>query len=491
MINPDKIIAIFRFVETNYDLRNFEYKGINFWPLIRKEIGLQYNLNSTQKYTSYRKENALNHYFKLPFRFLKYVYFSIAIKKYKNTLPTSPAYFFVFPDSLYKESYHGKKYSKYLDPYYEIVSGKTPCVRFTIDTDTSDYFFPTISINTDLFFKWYNLNTTIFLDSKREKRHTQKIISAFNDINKLVKEKFQIEPFKESIISNFNTTLGYILFFTLLLDKKNAKAIFFECFYDEVKTALTCAAKDFKIKTIEIQHGGAEDNVYVPYVEDIKYKILPEYFWAWSNSDKSLINKMNNNFAYLKPFNAGNMWLKKIIDGEIELLPEAQNILSLVKKLDKKIVLITLQNPLFSADLFQKVIEINYQTHFIIVPHPYSSKKDIDDFTQKIKTCNNFSFIYNTSVSLLFKYADMQITHSSTSALEAVTFNLPTVICSSYGWDFFKQQINDGVIFFSEDIEMINKWIKERPVINEDKKHNYIINTSKDEALKKLNFVLN
>ena len=68
--------------------------------------------------------------------------------------------------------------------------------------------------------------------------------------------------------------------------------------------AMCIAAKKYGIKVVEIQHGGAEDNVYLPYSnKQIKFDVLPDLLWCWSDSDKELVIKHNSDeFNYLKPF---------------------------------------------------------------------------------------------------------------------------------------------------------------------------------------------
>ena len=70
--------------------------------------------------------------------------------------------------------------------------------------------------------------------------------------------------------------------------------------------------------------------------------------------------------------------------------------------------------------------------------------------------------------------------------MESLTFNLPTIVCSKYGYDFYKEQIKDGVILFSDNSEEIINIISRENKLNERKSNYYKIRCNEKEAIENL-----
>jgi hypothetical protein len=102
MNKPDEIIELYTFIEKNYPLENFNYKKINFWPMIRAEIGLNLNLNRPEYISkiSVERKHAFIDYLKFPYRYFKY---AIAKQKFITSLKPleGDMQIFAYPQSLF------------------------------------------------------------------------------------------------------------------------------------------------------------------------------------------------------------------------------------------------------------------------------------------------------------------------------------------------------------------------------------------------------
>lgn len=495
-ITPDKILEIFEFVERNYDVGKFSHKGINFWPLLRKEIGLQYNLANNTSYSPFSPKMNITWYLKWPLKLFKLGYLKWQLRSYyTKEINDSESVFFIYPDSIFIDIMEGKKYSRYIDPYFEVIAKYSKTGRLTLQEKTNtDYYHPAETINPLMFFKYYDLYSFLFSNVALEQNDVEKIKIVFKEANKLLLSEYKIEPFKESIIKHVYDLVKYKCFFVMLLENKKVKTVFLECFYDEIKMGLTAACKELNIKTVEIQHGGSEDNVYLPYKNHkINYSTLPDYLWCWSKSDEKLIKKHNGEFGLLRPVIGGNMWLKKIKNDEVPFSEQLQNDFKNKSRKYSKTILITLQFPVFLLHLFVEIARANEDFFFVVRQHPLTpvtERKIIIDTFNAISNVD-YSIAQNMNLYNLFNYTDIQLTHSSTTCMEALSFNVPTIICNKYGYDFYKEQIEKKVVFYSEDKNEISRMLRAGLTINEVNKEEYLIRCDEEDVFRNLKYFLN
>lgn len=492
MEKPDEVIELFRFIEQNFDVKKFNYKGINFWPLIRAQIGFDLNFKKANYQSTgiIERKRKVSDILKAPYRYLKLKYAERGFHKSLKPL-TSEFQVLAHPQSLFIDEISGKLYSRYIDPYYEILkSGYSSVDRFGFIQGNNlqkEFFHPVNFYNLSLFKKYIGIKSYIESFSKNNSASIAKIKEAFKEVNELTERTFNIRPFNDSLILSFNETLEYKVFFSYLFSLSNVNSIFLECFYDSLKMGLCAAAKEHSVKIIEIQHGGAEDNVYVPYINhECSYSILPDYLWCWSRSDKDLILKHNTGFKQLVPFVGGNMWLKKYVAGEITTGHGEQEFFEKIKPGYKKIILVTLQ-PVFISDkvILNTILNAPGNFYFIVRFHPFNTEQEKNDFKESVKNCANVDCSAALTANLfnLFINCDFQLTHSSTTAMEALVFNLPTIICSEYGFDFYKDQINDGVILHSVNPTEIIEFLQAGIELNREKLDYYLIRSDAAEAI--------
>ncbi len=496
MNKPDEILELYTFVEKNFDVSKFTYKSINVWPLIRAQVGIELNLlKPQQKLKKLTRKKKISDFIKTPYRFLK---LAAAKKKFLNSVEIlqSEVQIITYPQKIFIDKVENKNYSRYIDPYYEVLKTEYPTINrlgfLNKDEVALELNYPTQNNKLATFIDYIELKNYIQSYSRDHKKNVNNLISVFTEANDLVYKKYNIKPFHTNLIASCTELVNYKIYFDALFKKSNTKLVFLDCFYDTFKMALSASAKKFNIKTVEIQHGGAEDNVYVPYLNHaINYSILPDLLWCWSNSDKDLILKHNGSFKYLIPFIGGNMWLKKFIHKEIDIETKSETtFFSELKNTYQKIILVCLQPTFINSEVIFNVITNAPNNYFFLVRfHPFNTEVEKQMFKNKLRHHTNFETEISTKTNLflLFKNSNFQLTHSSTTAMEALAFNLPTVICSSYGYDFYREQIKDNVILFSTEYQQILSFFEnENLELNKAKMDYYMVKSNPTESIKNL-----
>lgn len=494
MHNPNEIIEIYRYIEEKFDLSKFNYRGVNFWPVIRKQISFSFYRPELNKNESvFLREKTISYYLKRPntlFRsFLLKKKFIASLKPLIKKVQVC-----AYPESLFIDNIEGKAYSRHIDPYYEVIKEQYPDVnRVSFSKGSSklqETYYPVEVHDMFAFFEYINFESYLRTFDSDYIKEVKKMHTIFEEVNALVYEKFSIKPFYKNLVKSFNTVIEYSIYFDHLFERSTVKLIFIECYYDSLKMGISVAAKKHNIKVIEIQHGVIKDNSYIPYTNhNIDYEVLPNHIWCWSPSDVSLLLNENKEFNLLKPFLGGNMWLKKFINSEITFKNKKTESFFLdIKTNYTKVILVTLQPVFILHDVIIETIKaapVDYM--FLIRFHPYNTEKEIKDLKEILSNQDNVEFDNSSSFNLyeLFKNSDFQITHSSATAIEALTFALPTIVCSSYGYDFYSEQIDCGVILYSEDSKEIIKLLKEYNFTNNHNTKYYTMNT--DVSLAKSN----
>lgn len=495
MYNPNEIIEIYRYIEEKFDLSKFNYRGVNFWPVIRKQISFSFYRPELNKNESvFLRKKTISYYLKRPNTLMRSF---LLKKKFISSLKslTKKVQVCAYPESLFIDTIDGKAYSRHIDPYYEVIKENYPDVNrvgFSKGSEKSrETYFPVEMHDMTEFLEYVYFESYLNTFNSDYIKEVKKMHAVFEEVNALVYEKFSLKPFYNNLVKSFNSVIEYSIYFDHLFKKSTVKLFFIECYYDSLKMGISVAAKKHNIKVIEIQHGVIKDNSYIPYTKhNINYEVLPDHIWCWSPSDVGLLLNENKEFNQLKPFLGGNMWLKKFINSEISFKNKNTESFFLdIKTNYAKVILVTLQ-PVFILHnvIIETIKNAPADYMFLIRFHPYNTEKEKKDLKEILNNQNNVEFDNSSSFNLyeLFKISDFQITHSSATAIEALTFALPTIICSSYGYDFYSEQIDCGVILYSENSKEIIKLLEGYNFSNNHNTNYYTMNTDVSLAINNL-----
>jgi len=457
-------------IEKKFPVNKWKVNDIHIWPHIRIKLYF-YLINLIEKNDSSPiktkpekkgKERIKSDLKKLlaVFHFYKWLY---TLPKKKNL--------FVGADA-HRVDYRQTRFNRYFDILIE---------KYNL-SQNSMYF--EYGVNTN---KQYN-SSLIFTFSKA--------LSGFLFLNKFLKIKgnVQLEGYevfldylkKDELFSQFSTfyskknvsnwasLVSYprVVFFRKVLTKIKPERVVILCYYLDDIMALTAAANQLKIETIEMQHG-PQSTVHMAYsswftLPQEGYDMLPRNYWCWDENSKNLLQewtKSNKNYAVKV---IGNPWI---------------DYWKSMKKnyVHTNYILYSLQpSPLTMEQLFPESI-INFIKEnpipWFIRLHP-RQLNEMDAIKMYLKNKQILHLVTidaatNDPLPLILSNALLHITHFSGTAIEAYLFNVFTVLLNEIGKLSFQDLISAqkavyldvNSLQFSEDLR---KSIKNKAQFSKD-----------------------
>lgn len=442
-------------LEKKYDVSSLQYKGTQYWPLLRVLLGFENDplVPPTQGQTLIRDR----------------------LKKYLYALGSLFEGFIDPKNNLARD--------ERCDVYYLTHS---TCRRLKIKEQYFDVFFSPLrhwcnetNTQVDFYAEEFALNAEYRYPRSEKTAYIQKHLTAVSLLSRFKKKSTHLEDSDLALISTLKTEIESQGFstqsiglptiesalvqmslhkerFSRILKVKQPKTVFVVSYYNIFGFSLVAAANALGIKTIDLQHGvqGAGHFAYGSWgrVPREGWDMLPKLFWNWTAEDVANINSW------------GGMSHNGILGGRIfsQYLSEvnvdfpAYNILTRrIKESGRtKVILVTLQ-PIGRED-FISALRDAMQSHecesvfWLFRLHPaMMEKQDLyaDIFTHKYSDlilCSNLPLDY------VLAQADLHITLNSSVTIEAALEGVPTLLehnCNYYmNWQKLgiAQRIEEG-----------------------------------------------
>jgi hypothetical protein len=502
-MNQSEVVQILNKVQAEFDIKSLKYKNKNVWPILRYYMAYTLlkpkSTNSESDVSSIEQKNSKKSFlsnsiilkiYKI-LTILRWPVLFVQLKMQKIVFSKSvEKCLFVSPNfELYPDEVDGKKYSRYLDPYYELFQKKQSIAKLQLlenKQNSENNHIPIFSINQDVFFSKNKIEKYFHKKDISEHYNFEKRIKQLNDFAK----KNNIEyDFNNWLINHLDEVNDFEIFFTYFLCKSNVKCVFFECYYSPCLFGLIAACKKLSIKTVDIQHGVVDVN-YLGWKNIAKETelYLPHYYWVWSNSDlKSIKNEVNTEI--LIPVLGGNMWLAKFINSKQKNTNQSNN------HFYKKRILVTLQFGEgfmdYMSNLVLELIKLTNQDYFWMFKfHPFSAEEEKTKFKKGFSEFSNTDFDLVNKMPLYEVFSNVQshLVISSAVALEGIQFNLPTIIVHDLGADLFKNLIDENILCFSKSpLDIMNKI---ENFVPEQLSSDYKIQTSEEEAINQFELLM-
>jgi hypothetical protein len=491
--DPDEIIRTFEKIESKVNVDELLYKGLNIWPVIRLKLGfdLLYDRPPLQPLQS--REYSGFSILRVPYLWIKIRYYKL---RFLAKIPPlkEPNWFFAFDRAVFVDQAEGKKYSRYIDPYYEFFSSKEiPATRITFRTlqegpcTGDEYYHQAEVVMFDYLQRNYFCRQQVRKMTGSDKEDLAVVEGIVSQIVPLLGEADR-KYVTMAYYDVFEEVMSYKYCFAKLFSKRRPSRIFFECFYSEMKMAMIAAANYYGINTIELQHGAIENFMYLPYKRDItKQNLLPKLFWCWSGNDVQTISGTNGQAGRLRPVRLGNLWFRKNRNAGQAIPPDTYNE---KKRNFRKVILITLQHQIGYQEIFLELVKAAPADFlFLLRYHPLMSEEEkrsydaLSDHANVDVECNNILNLYQC-----FNLADIHLTHSSTTATEALNFKINTVLVDRIGYIYFRKLVDNGVLLFSDDANGIIQLINNSGVSSVS--NDYLIDIPEPELLAGLNKIL-
>ncbi len=284
--------------------------------------------------------------------------------------------------------------------------------------------------------------------SMRNKEILEKVIKDFAEEYTLDEKKIK-KHILESIVI-FKIIKGKI---RKKLEGINPSIVIVRAAYGRFQMGIVQACRELGILTIELQHGLIYEHHY-GYVKKTKSEnrdCVPDMIFTWGDFFSDIISK-GYLFKREDIQSVGFPHIEKIMMKKYET---DKKIKDFCKKF-QKIVLVSGQSTEYIDTFVRKVTEKNKEIGYIYKPHPRDARK-LEFIESNIILIERERDIYS-----LFQFADANVTALSTTMLEALAFDLPSIIIASDDIDVTSMGLIDNETIYlvkntDEFIEVISK----------------------------------
>lgn len=451
-----EIASIIKEIEKKVPVKEWNFAGVDIWPLLRNRLFLFALYNSENgcneaeetkiELSQTTKRNLLFKITNYCSIFFKFIYFTIKYKVWLSGLDKKE-FLFVAPSST-RENLNGKKINKFFDPLIiKLKLQEKSCwVEFN---ETRDKKYIDISIGYEkgeLFlgkslFKLYNYYFQLLLVKTNLKGFElfEEIVCS-HDLTKDFNKDFNVKSMRhfhlKKYIFKYNNALR-------VLKKISPKRVFVLDSYNESTTLLIAAANKLGCDVIEMQHGvvAEEHLAYCNWtnIPTSGYNSRPSMFWSWDKMSKSILDNSEGSKAQFTSFVGGHPWIdfwKNINENNNYCL-------------DENYILFCMQiEPYFiiTNKMVDFIKNTNYKCYFRFHPRQL---KDIDLVIQKLKDLGVYDLVEidkanNTPLPILLNNMKGHITPISSTTIEAALFGKLTILIDPLSIRFYKDIIDMG-----------------------------------------------
>lgn len=454
-----EIIEFLNYLEAKYDFENWNYKGIDLWPIVRIQIAYALvkryeTIFDDEKIDSKKLKTTVMHrlYFSVKFRLIfhggkifKFFTQYRARRYYTNFLRNCSNTQIVFLGAnAHRVQFQNKFYNRFYDPIAQFLAVES---FVQIESESN------------------NKNVTYFY--KEKVFGLQKLVAGFKfEPNEQIIDaipapglkngNLNLERYSEqekifnkhlnNIQSNaFNVNLmKYVAFWEKTLLKINPKLIFTLCYYQLPYNILYSVAKKMKVKTVEMQHG-PQSKAHAAYgrfstVPENGFNTLPEYFWCWDKNSMKFMDTWHEN-SFHKTILGGNSWLES---WKYKLFENGQTTKHL-----SNVILYSIQPVLFDDIFPSYLLEAMKQTKeftWFLRLHP-RQKDIVPEIISLLNKHNisNYNIEEATSLPLplILQNTQINITLFSGTTIEAALMGVKTILIDPRGLEQFPELIEN------------------------------------------------
>jgi hypothetical protein len=257
--------------------------------------------------------------------------------------------------------------------------------------------------------------------------------------------------------------------FLSIIDECEPRLIFMQNFANIEKFGALMAARESKIKTIDIQHGIQEEtsaySQHPSHCADGAY-LYPDVLWCWGKVTLDALKKEQSMRAtpWKTAIEGGHPWKQLVRDQTSDI--GVKKLLRRIPK-DRKIALYChdpalINSPtvigLLPGEIYQAILDSPADVFWLLRLHPRSLHllADVDEFCHQHGLTNvEFEFSSILPLERLMDVADVLITKYSVSALEALCAGLPVISHSWIGEATFESYRGHPLLAFADRPEVI------------------------------------
>lgn len=451
MFQLQKIKEIILAFERDQDLSDWNYQGMDIWPVLRSLV-----------FVECRNEfNSIHHNVQLDWlRKSKRRRVRTFLKKLKNKLDyrnrnlnsaeknvaksvreeTGPVDAMFFGSWYFRTTHEGMFINKFFFPLIKLLETKFHLKSIEVEYSTGDKFrseYKQISNKID-FTDAYNPKP---FDEKRIESLKKDIrfLSFFDQLVKAGVRKELMDKMAERIEKIFQDSFRY----EQLFSKYNPKLAFCLTFFNEQMFAMLFAASKVGVKSVDIGHGfpaDPENMIYNKFGNFPKggYNTLPDFFWVWGDSVKGAMEQWTQGQDKHQVLVGGNPWLAYLIPS----IPE--------KKLStKRVVLYTLTVNHPEAFIMEAMKKSEGQLEWWIRLHPAisQSKEEVrEKFLAKCLKNFNLDEANRLELPYLLKNTDVHISRNSSSIFESISMGNTPILLDEESYSAYSTSIKKDLV---------------------------------------------
>ena len=248
--------------------------------------------------------------------------------------------------------------------------------------------------------------------------------------------------------------------FKPMLARMRPKSVYFYCWHSAQNMAVSWVASELGIPSIDIQHGkqGAFNPAYTNWRLVERSPFLPAYFWTWGEESSRRINEDN------EP--AGRTWHQGLVgghrdmaafqSGDVKLTGSGAVTLATYKESGRRIVLVTLQplDPPVPEAILDAMAGFAPDVQWVVRGPLQKGVKWREQVAARFPVLPASIDIETGNALPLFALlaaADVHVTAFSGTALEALSFGVPTVFTNPFAADVYAKHLaqDHAILCFS------------------------------------------
>lgn len=496
-------------IESKLDITSFKFKNKCIWPILKYHLLFgMLKFKEERGNTNNVKTNVVNirilkkvkaHFLQIKALLLNYFKFKVSFLRYKIQVKHYDILCIDVADNLYEETVNEKKYSRYFTPYVEFL--KSNGDMLLLNTNKSNFNHDNKYITPYIFnTEAYTIYKRILISYKKKFTAYKQEIKNFSIYKNYIKNEIYANVVTEAfLIRELEEVDIYESVWLKLLKVVKPKTIFLSCYYgNNSNYGLISAANILSIKTIEIQHGVASGDMYLGYNKLTKKtkNYLPDFYWCWSIYDEFNILTTRKNSKIFTPIVGGNLWFAKSINENIKNNSDDELKKIIKLKSPQKIIFVTLQHSISLSNILIDAIRLSQPDWLWLIrfhPRDYVDSNYRTNYINAFSKFSNVEYEYSSKANIysILKQVNVHVTHFSTTAIEAISFEIPTILLDDTFQNIYKEYIDSGIFYIAKDGDQIIKYVSNNLSINTEKSNYFKMQYDADIALSALKKILN
>lgn len=222
------------------------------------------------------------------------------------------------------------------------------------------------------------------------------------------------------------------------LRRTRAKALIVCCWYSQLSMAATLAARRVGASSCDVQHGiqGVTHFGYGGWLRSPAggYEVVPDVFWTWGPHYAESIAAGNPAFvSSSRATVGGNLWMNTWRQGNFPGQSAAGELASGICRKAARSILVTLQSDGVIPEVLTRAIGASPPGWLWLLRYHPGTEPHVAEYMKGRIAALDASRVETSAASRLPLYAllscaDVHVTRSSTCAIEALAFGVPTVL---------------------------------------------------------------